>query len=182
MLNENDIYLPILCAQGENIFPIDMLKTIMKHFDEQQNPLVVTYDKKMVNRLKKQEKTKEKFKDLSIITEQKEKAETESESDTESEPEIISDDSDIEIKVNYQFSNKEDNEESSDDEKVVKKSSKNAKKSFSPKSRPNKSKSQIRQMSVAELKNVAKDMGIALTHNSKAKKKAELLDDILENM
>jgi hypothetical protein len=189
ILNENDIYLPVLCAQGENIFPIDMLKTIMQHLEEQKNPLVVSYDKKMASKLKQQQKKKEQFKDLSNMNEKQEKQEKQvsesDESDTESEPEIISDDSDIEIKVNYQINNDDENNDENDDEndeKNVKKSSKKVNKSFSSKSKLNKSKSEIKKMILTDLKVVAKDMGIAMSQNSKAKKKSELLDEILENM
>lgn len=178
MLHENDIYLPILNTQGENIFPIDIISNIIKHFEKHKNPLVESYDKKMKNKEKKQTKENQKFKDLSkIIDKDKDNEESDNEEssdeDTESEPEIL-EDSDVELKVNYNVKKESDDEESDEEEVVMQKGV--SKKS---KEKQKHSKSQINKMTLTELKTVAKEMNINLSKDSKSKKKGELLAEIL---
>lgn len=183
MLQENDIYLPVLNTQGENIFPIDIIATIMKHFEEHKNPLVESYDKKMKNKEKKKEKENQKFKDLSKIVDGNDEDvgdnEESSDEETESEPEIIEEESDIEIKVNYNVKAESSDEEESDsdDEEVIKK----VKKVSPKKSKPTYEKEEINKMTLAELKTVAKKLNISLSKDSKSKKKAELLSEILSD-
>lgn len=178
MIHENDVYLPILNNKGENIFKDEILKTIMMNFEEQQNPLVVMYDKKMNIKQKKQKQENDKFQDLSNYVEKKEtiqESESESNSETESEPEIESEESDIEINVSYNV----DDDEEPKEEKVKSKSKKASKKTSDKKSY---TKSTVSKMKLNELKDIAKELNINLSKDSKQKKKQELLDEIIDNL
>lgn len=46
MVMEDDIYLPVLHSQSDNIFPISVLDKIKTCFKLQQNPLIAKYEKK----------------------------------------------------------------------------------------------------------------------------------------
>lgn len=188
MLQENDIYLPILNTQGENIFPLDIIKIITKHFEEEKNPLVVGYDKKMKQKVKKEIKKSEKFKDLSKIVNQENQDEVESESetdnDTESEPELSDDESDVELKVNYNVEedNEEDVEQEDNDNGDEQVKISNKKVSQKKPLKHSYTKSKVNKMTLTDLKTVAKNMNISLSKDSKAKKKADLLAEVLEQL
>lgn len=172
MICENDVYLPVLNNKGENVFTGDVLKSVKMSFVESVNPLVELYNKKIINKQKKEDG--KKFHDISKFTNIKKKEESESESDnndndTESEPE-----SDIEINVKYELGNddNDDNDESNSDDEPE--SIKPSVKTYN--------KSSISKMTLVELKDIAKEMNICLSKGTKKKRKGELVEDILNNI
>lgn len=171
MICENDVYLPVLNNKGENVFTCDVLKSVKMSFVESVNPLVELYNKKIINKQKKEDG--KKFHDISKFTNiTKEESESESDNndnDTESEPE-----SDIEINVKYELGNddNDDNDESNSDDEPE--SIKPSVKTYN--------KSSISKMTLVELKDIAKEMNICLSKGTKKKRKGELVEDILNNI
>jgi hypothetical protein len=187
MLQENDIYLPVLNTQGENIFPLDIIKVITKYYEEEKNPLVVSYDKKMKQKAKKEIQKSEKFKDLSklvdgVAVESESESDKESDNDTESEPEISDTESDIELKVNYNVDEDEDNDDADDDADDDEEIKANGKILHKKPMKGVYTKLQVNKMTLTELKSVAKNMNISLSKDSKSKKKADLLAEIVEKL
>lgn len=177
MVLESDIYLPILNNQGENIFPNSIIKDIKTKFEEFVNPLITSFDKKLKNKQKKEAKDTKNFKDLSQDLSKNPKSdevvnETESETDSEDEYEDMEGyDSDIKLEITNEM-------ESSDEEVIIKKK-------VSLKKSPiklNNTESQLKKMNLSDLKTVAKENNICITKDSKQKKKADLLDEILKTL
>jgi hypothetical protein len=195
MIIENDVYLPILNNQGENIFLANVLKKIREQYMEQPNPLITQFNKKMTIKQKKQNKKNEKFQDLSKKihkdhNSESDEYESQIDSETESEPDIETEfepdienelktnkdeESDIELTVTYP----EYSDTDSDEKNVVIKKKVSLKKSLINKEN-NYTKSQLQKMNLTDLKSIAKENNISLTKDSKAKKKADLLEEVLD--